>query len=69
MNLFRSEEHLTRWLGGREPGETLSVIQLSELAHAWLSDRFSPNWRPRTTQESQAFFDRIGLTGDFWRLV
>jgi hypothetical protein len=69
MNLFRSEEHLTRWLGGREPGETISVAKLSELAHAWLGDRFSPSWRPRTAEESQAIFDRLGLTGDFWRLA
>jgi len=69
MNLFRSEEHLTRWLGGREPGETISVTKLSELAHAWLGDRFSPSWRPRTVEQSQAIFDKLGLTGDFWRLA
>ncbi len=69
MNLFRSEEHLTRWLGGRAPGETISVAKLSELAHAWLGDRFSPNWRPRTVEQSQAIFDRLGLTGEFWRLA
>jgi hypothetical protein len=69
MNLFRSEEHLDRWLGGRERGETISVAKLSELAHAWLADRFSPSWRPRTVEESQAIFDRLGLTGAFWRLA
>ncbi len=69
MNLVRSEEHLTRWLGGREPGETISVAKLSELAHAWLGDRFSPSWQPRTPEQSQAIFDRLGLTGDFWRLA
>ena len=35
MNLFRSEEHIGRWLGGREPGATIPVEKLSELAHAW----------------------------------
>ena len=69
MNLFRSEEHLTRWLGGREPGATVSVAKLSELAHAWLGDRFSPGWRPRSVEESQAILDRVGLTSDFWRLA
>ena len=33
MNLFRSEEHIERWLGGREPGATISVAKLAELAH------------------------------------
>jgi hypothetical protein len=68
MNLFRSEEHVTRWLAGREPGATIPVAKLSELAHAWWSDRLSPDWQPRTRDESQAILDRLGLTGDFWRL-
>ena len=32
MNLFRSEEHVERWLGDREPGSTIPVAKLSELA-------------------------------------
>ena len=68
MNLFRSEEHIERWLGGREPGATITVAKLSELAHAWWDDRLSPAWRPRTREESAAILDRLGLGGDFWRL-
>jgi hypothetical protein len=68
MNLFRSDEHVTRWLAGREPGATIPVAKLSELAHAWWGDRLSANWRPRTRDENQAILDRLGLTGDFWRL-
>ena len=34
MNLFRSEEHVTRWLAGRPGGATLPVSTLSALAHA-----------------------------------
>ena len=68
MNLFRSEEHVARWLAGREPGATIPVAKLSELAHAWYQDRLSPDWRPRTRDENQAILDGLGLTGDFWRL-
>ena len=68
MNLFRSEEHIERWLGGREQGATISVTKLSELAHAWWADRLSPDWRPRTREQNQAILGRLGLTGDFWRL-
>ena len=57
-----------RWLAGREPGATIPVAKLSELAHAWWSDRLSPDWQPRTRDESQAILDRLGLTGDFWHL-
>jgi hypothetical protein len=69
MNLFRSEEHIARWLGGREPGATTSVTTLCELAHAWWDDRVSPEWQPHTREQNQAILDRLGLTGDFWQLA
>ena len=68
MNLFRSEEHITRWLRDREPGATITVAKLSELAHAWWNDRLDPDWRPHTRDQNQAILDRLGLAGDFWRL-
>ena len=68
MNLFRSEGHIERWLGAREPGATIPVGKLSELAHAWWSDRLAPGWQPHTPEQNQAILDRLGLSGDFWRL-
>jgi hypothetical protein len=68
MNLFRSEEHITRWLAGRPRGETIAVAKLTELAHAWYRDRLAPDWRPHTRDQNQAILDGLGLTGDFWRL-
>ena len=68
MNLFRSEEHVERWLRGRRPGTTIPVSKLAELALAWWSGRLDPDWRPRSRAESQAILDGIGLTGSFWRL-
>ncbi len=69
MNLFRSEEHIERWLGGRNPGTTISVGKLSELAFAWWSDRLPPKWRPHTRELNQEVLDRLGLTGEFWQLA
>ena len=68
MNLFRSEEHIERWLGERPPGATTSVVTLAELAQAWWSDRLDPDWQPHTREANQAILDSVGLTGDFWRL-
>jgi hypothetical protein len=68
MNLFRSEEHIARWLGGRQPGATIGVAKLAELAHAWWGDRVDPGWRPRTRAQNQAILDGLGLTDKFWRL-
>ena len=68
MNLFRSEEHVDRWLAGRTPGATTTVTKLSELAHAWWDDRLSSDWQPHTREQNQAILERLGLVGDFWRL-
>ena len=68
MNLFRSEEHVIRWLGERSPGATLPVATLCDLAHAWWSDRLDPDWHPHTRAQNQAVLDGLGLTGPFWQL-
>jgi hypothetical protein len=68
MNLFRSEEHIQRWLGGRKPGVTLPATKLSALAQAWWGDRLSPTWRPHVREQNQAILDELGLAGEFWRL-
>ena len=68
MNLFRSEEHVSRWLGEREPGTTIPVTVLCDLAHAWWRDRLAPDWRPHTREQNQAILDGLGLTGPFWQL-
>jgi hypothetical protein len=68
MNLFRSEEHIARWLGDRGPGATISIAKLSELAHAWWDDRLAPDWRPRTREQNAAILERLELVGEFWAL-
>ena len=69
MNLFRSEEHIERWLAGRKPGRTIGAAELGELASAWWDDRVSPEWVPHTREQNQAILDRLGLTDEFWRLL
>jgi hypothetical protein len=68
MNLFRSEEHIAGWLGGREPGATITVEKLSELAQAWWSDRLASEWQPHTRELNQEILERLDLTGAFWQL-
>ena len=68
MNLFRSEEHVKRWLAGRAPGATIPVAPLAVLASTRWGDRLSPGWRPHTREPNPAILDAAGLTGDFWRL-
>ena len=70
MTLFRSEEHVQRWLGRtRNPrGTVLSLEQTWRLAKAWYPDPRDRNWRPRTLDESQAVLTSVGLTDAFWQL-
>ena len=70
MLLFRDEEHVEEWCRarGREPGGLLTPPQLWDLARTWYRGRMAPGWRRRTSEEAQAVFDSIGLTGDFWSL-
>ena len=70
MCLFRSEEHLERWLSSRggTRGAVLSLRQVWRLANAWYSDPRAESWRPRSRDESQAVLASVGLTDDFWEL-
>ena len=68
MNLFRSGEHVQRWLGDREPGSTIPVTTLAALAVAWWGDRLALDWTPHTREQNQAILDRLGLGGEFWTL-
>jgi hypothetical protein len=43
--------------------------QCWQLAAEWYSDRRSPSFQRRTVDEAHAVFERIGLTGPFWRLA
>lgn len=70
MLLFRSEQHVDRWCRQweRSRGGTLSLQQGWRLAKLWYGDRLSPGWKPKTADEAEAVFEKIGLTGDFWKL-
>ena len=69
MNLFRSEEHIENWLGGRPGGATVPVTQLCDLAYRWWGDRLDPDWQPHTREHNQSILDAMGLTSDFWQLA
>ena len=71
MLLFRSEDHLARWLEdpSRPKGESFSLEQQWTLAQRWFAGRHLPKWHKRTAEEAEAVFRSVGLTSDFWRLT
>ena len=70
MSLFRSEDHVRRWLLARnyELGALVDLERVWELARAWYGDPRSLDWRPRSRDESQRVLASVGLVGDFWEL-
>ena len=68
MLIFRSEEHLQRWISNDHPaGEKLSLAQQWDLARRWFVGRHLPDWQRRTKAEAQELFRLVGLDSDFWR--
>ena len=61
MDLFRSEEHVDRWLAGRTRGATTSVGQLCDLAHAWFVG-FAPAHQPKIVVAVMVEFGDHGYT-------
>lgn len=71
MLIFRSEDHVERWLKTwRLPrGEIISLEQCWGLAQAfYASDRREADWRRMSVDEVEALFRALGLTSPFWRL-
>jgi hypothetical protein len=69
MLVFRSEDHLKRWLErGHPKGESLTIDQQWALAQRWFEGRHLPEWRRRTPAEAEAVFRSVGLTSSFWSL-
>jgi len=67
---FRGERELRAWSQrhGIGPGTALPIETLFELARHWYGRHLAPDWRKHSVAEAQAIFERVGLTGDFWRL-
>jgi|RhiMetdeSRZDD1v2_1073273.scaffolds.fasta_scaffold20154_3 hypothetical protein len=70
MLLFRSEEHVERWLEARslERGSIFTPNQMWTVAKTWFESRLARDWRRFSVDEAQALFDRAGLRGAFWQL-
>ncbi|HWJ15692.1 MAG TPA: hypothetical protein VNS10_18260 [Gemmatimonadaceae bacterium] len=70
MSLFRSEDHVERWLSenGFDRGESMPIDAVLRLARGWYTDPRSATWRPRTRDESQRVLTESGFVGDFWQL-
>ncbi|WP_394826953.1 alkylmercury lyase family protein [Pendulispora albinea] len=67
---FRSAADVERWCERHRiaQGAVVPVAQALDLARAWYGHHLDRDWRKWTLQEAQAIFERVGLTGPFFRL-
>ncbi len=67
MLVFRSEEHVGRWIDSGHPeGERMTLDQLWALSKEWFAGRHLLEWKKRTAEESEELLRGVGLTGAFW---
>lgn len=67
---FRDEARVNAWSAahGINRGAILTMRQAWDLARLWYGNALSPDWRRKTAHEAEELFERLGLTGDFWRV-
>ena len=73
MNLFRSEEHVRRWVLFN-PESVDGMIALPDLAalfgtesrRHWLDDDYLSRWFPQRARERREVLERIGKAIPFW---
>lgn len=70
MLIFRSEEHIDRWLLPRDlaRGAVLDTDTAWRLAREWYGDKLNRQWRRHTLDETEALFESLRLRGEFWNL-
>ena len=69
MLIFRSKDHLARWIElGHPDGDTMTPDQQWTLARRWYGGRDRPDWKKRTPEEAQEVLGSVGLTSEFWNL-
>ena len=70
MLIFRSEEHVDRWLEARDlpRGALLTPRVAWLLAKEWYKDKLHAQWRRHTLEETEELFRTLQLNGEFWTL-
>ncbi len=69
MLLFRAEENVEAWCQQQQMplGQILSLEQVWQLSQRWYANRLSPDFVGRSVEQVEAIFQKVGLSGSFWR--
>jgi len=70
MVYFSSREHLDEWLAEhlKLRGEELTVAKMIDVCKPLSRNRMSLDYTRPSVDQLTAYWDSIGLRGDFWKL-
>lgn len=70
MLIFKNEEQIDDWCNRHNvvKGQVLTVTKVWELSKIWYGNYLDDTWTRKTPEYAESLFQKVGLTGDFWKL-
>jgi hypothetical protein len=70
MLVFKSEDQINDWCNRHKvvKGKVLTLDKVWELSKIWYGNYLDDSWTRKTPEYAESLFERVGLTGDFWKL-
>jgi hypothetical protein len=71
MLTFKNEKQIDHWCKRHNvpKGQVLPIDQVWELSKIWYGNYLEDTWTRKTPDYAQSLFQRVGLTGDFWKIT
>ena len=70
MLTFKNEEQINQWCKRHNviKGQVLTMDKVWELAKSWYGNYLDDTWTRKTPEYAESLFEKVGLTGDFWKM-
>ncbi len=70
MVFFGAKDHLAEWMrtGSITGGEPLTIDQTLRLSVPLYKEKMSLDYARPSRKQTIAYFQSLGLTGDFWKI-
>jgi hypothetical protein len=70
MLTFENEAQVDDWCRrhNKPKGQVLTIDKAWELAKVWYGNYLDDTWTRKSPEYAQSLFEKVGLTGDFWKV-
>jgi hypothetical protein len=70
MLTFENETQVDDWCRrhNKPKGQVVTIDKAWELAKVWYGNYLEDTWTRKTPEYAQSLFEKVGLTGDFWKV-